>query len=444
MPKPLDPLAVSLNEELASGGSPLLSMLSGRGRRIYFPSAGILGQSAEAKGCAINATIGMAFEEDGSPLCLECVEDMTRLDAAAFLYAPSFGLPDLRAVWADMLLAKNPSLAGKAFSLPVVTSALTHGLTVAGYLFLDAGDEVVVPDLYWDNYELVFENAYDAALRTFPMFTPGGAFNADGMERLLMGEGGKKVVLLNFPNNPTGYTATHADEEAICAALARAAGAGKRIVALLDDAYFGLVYEPGVGTESMFGRLMGLHPNILAVKLDGPTKEDYVWGARVGFITFGAEGATAAQYKALEAKAGGIVRGTISNVSSVGQHILLQAYRAEGYARQKQEKCGILKKRYDRIRAIFREHPEYARSFAPMPFNSGYFMCVKPVGADPEALRRRLLRDEHRVGVVVLSGLIRIAFATVALDKLDALFAHIHAAVQELGGKEHTEVISDK
>jgi hypothetical protein len=33
----------------------------------------------------------------------------------------------------------------------------------------------------------------------------------------------------------------------------------------------------------------GPHPGMLAVKLDGATKETfYVWGLRVGFITYGA------------------------------------------------------------------------------------------------------------------------------------------------------------
>jgi hypothetical protein len=34
-----------------------------------------------------------------------------------------------------MLYKKNPSLAGKQVSLPVVTSALTHGLSMAGYRY---------------------------------------------------------------------------------------------------------------------------------------------------------------------------------------------------------------------------------------------------------------------------------------------------------------------
>ena len=54
--------------------------------------------------------------------------------------------------------------------------------------------------------------------------------------------------------------------------LLQSAQAGNRIVALLDDAYFGLVYESNVAKESLFAALADLHENILAVKLDGPVQ----------------------------------------------------------------------------------------------------------------------------------------------------------------------------
>ncbi len=431
MPRSLHPLAKNLNNDLGKA-SPVLAMLSKKGKRAYFPSRGILGQSAEAKDTDINATIGTAFEEDGSPLCLECLEDQVRLPSTAFLYAPSFGLPALRERWREMLSVKNPSLEGKRFSLPVVTHALTHGLSVAGFLFVDPGDAVILPDLYWDNYELLFEEACEGKLTTFPMFAKG-RFNVAGLEALLLAPGKKKVVVLNFPNNPTGYTATEKDAAAIRQTLLRAAKAGKQVVVILDDAYFGLVYEPGVSKESMFSKLVNLHQNLLAVKLDGPTKEDYVWGLRVGFITFGFKGATPAQYKALEAKAAGVVRGSISSGSSIGQHLLQKAYTLPAYAEQKQAKYEILRSRYIRIKEILAAHPEYRQSFEPMPFNSGYFMCVKPAGVDAEKLRQQLLAT-RKTGVIVLMGLIRIAFSSVPTDKLEALFANLHATVQEMKG----------
>ncbi len=430
MPDPIHVLAQALNADLKTGDSPLLGMLSVRGQRAYFPSRGILGQSAEAKDADINATIGTAFEEDGSPLCLECLEELVKLPSTAFLYAPSFGLPGLRDTWRTMLLTKNPSLQGKAFSLPVITHALTHGLSVAGHLFVDPGDAIILPDLFWDNYELLFEEAYGGRLTTFPMFE-NACFNVAGMEKLLQSPGDKKIVILNFPNNPTGYTATEADTAAIRAALLRAVEGGKKVIVILDDAYFGLVYEPGVSNESLFTELSDLHPNLLTVKLDGPTKEDYVWGFRVGFMTFGIKDATPAQYKALEAKAAGAVRGSISSVSNLSQNLLLKAYTQPAYAEQKQAKFEILKRRYLRIKEIFAAHPEYRASFVPMPFNSGYFMCVKPLDVDPETVRKHLLTT-RKTGVIVLSGLIRLAFSAVPYDKLDTLFANLHEAIQEL------------
>lgn len=423
-------LAKALNETLQANGSRLYEFLSEKGRHAYFPSKGILGQSAAAKGAAINATIGTARDEDGSPLCLECLSKLTKLPTTALLYAPSSGVPGLRAAWREMLLNKNPSLKDIPFSQPVVTHALTHGLYITGQLFINPGDEVITPDLYWDNYELLFSEACGSEFNTYPMFEDG-VFNAKGLASRLAEPGERKIVLLNFPNNPTGYTATEADAEEIVDAILHAARAGKLVTVILDDAYFGLVYEKAVCTESLFTQLANLHSNVLAVKLDGATKEDYVWGVRVGFITFGCKGATPEQFKALEAKAAGMVRGTISSSSNIGQQMLLATYTCPDYAEQKKAKYEILKSRYLRIKEILAVHPEYADSFEAMPCNSGYFMCVRAKGVDPEEVRLSLLAN-YSTGVIVLSGLIRLAFSSVPVDQLDKLFANIHAAIQGL------------
>ena len=258
-----------------------------------------------------------------------------------------------------------------------------------------------------------------------------GAFDADAMKAALLAPGAKKILVLNFPNNPTGYTATFEDARRIVRAVRAAARAGKRIVVVLDDAYFGLVYEKGVHGESLFAEFAALDGNVLAVKLDGTTKEDYVWGLRVGFISFAFKGATEAQLKALEDKAAGNVRSGISNASSIGQHLAVSAYADGEYARQKREKYSVLKSRYAEIRRILKAHPEYGRNFTPMPFNSGYFMCVKPVGVDAEKVRRQLI-EKYSTGTIVLSGLIRIAFSTVPKGRLATLFSNVNAAISDL------------
>lgn len=430
MKKPLNPLAVELNKTLSQGQSVITSLLSERGLRAYFPHHGILGQGAEAKGTEINATIGTAKEDDGSPLCYSILKDKYSLPKQVFLYAPSFGVMALRKRWSEMQLEKNPSLDGKTISLPVVTSALTHALFLAGQLVVGHGEKVIIPDLFWDNYDLIFTEAFGGTFSTYKTFT-GKHFNVAGLKRRLLEKGEKKIVVLNFPNNPTGYTPTEEEADAIRDAFMEAADKGKKIVVIIDDAYFGLVYEKGVYRESIFAKLCDLNENILAIKLDGPTKEDYVWGFRVGFITFGMKGATKEQLKALEDKAAGLVRGTISSSSNIAQELLLLAYNDPDYAGEKSLKYSTLEHRYLTIKKILKTHKEYKETFTAMPFNSGYFMCIRPNGVDAEVLREHLIK-KYNTGTIVLDGLIRVAFSSVPTEKLEKLFKNIDSAIRDL------------
>ena len=418
--------ARKLNEALG----PAAEFLSAIGKRMYFPYGGILGQGAEAKGAEINATIGQAFEEDGTALVMDAFKTRVNMDKSVFLYAGSFGLPALREKWMQMELEKNPSMRGLLYSRPVVTNAITHGLRVAAELFADHADTLVTPDLFWDNYELIFGEVAGCRISHFNTFKDG-RFDAAALKAALLADRSKKILILNFPNNPTGYTATNEDAAAIVEAVKEAAQEGVKIVVVLDDAYFGLVYEEGVHGESLFADFARLDENILAVKLDGTTKEDYVWGLRVGFITFAFKGATEAQLKALEAKAAGDVRSGVSNISSLGQHLATAAFADPAYATQKRQKYEVLASRYHFIRRILAENPRYAEFFEVMPFNSGYFMCVKPIGVDAEAVRRHLI-EKYSTGTIVLSGLIRLAFSTIPHDVLPRLFENVASAIRDL------------
>jgi aspartate/methionine/tyrosine aminotransferase len=425
----LDPQAAALNKTIEAANPAVLSMLSERGRRIYFPKMGILSQSAEARGKAINATIGTALDEDGSPLCLPSIASQMNLPkGAAFPYAPSPGLPDIREQWAKMLTRKNPGLAGKTVSQPVVSCALTHGLSVAAYLFCNDGDVLLTPDLYWENYDLIFGVSFGGRIVTYPAFNAAGGFNIEGLRQALAARKEKKLLIsLNFPNNPSGYTLLEKEVPALKNLLLAEAEAGRQLVVVIDDAYFGLVFEKGVYTQSTFADLCDAHANILAVKLDGPTKEDYVWGFRVGFITFAVRGGTPALYQALEAKCAGAIRANISNASMPAQSMLLAAWKSPAYEAEKQKAYGLLKSRYEEIKRVLLAHPEYKAEFEPLPFNSGYFMCVRLKKADPEKVRQRLLA-EYSTGVINLCGILRLAFSATPTAKVEALFANLFAA----------------
>ena len=253
---PLNPQAEELNEIIKKDSSIVYDLLSKKGKAIFFPKKGILAQSADAKGKKINATIGAAIEDDGSPMRLKSIEKEINIDPKlVFPYAPSYGRPDLRAKWKSMIYSKNPTLKGKEMSLAVVTNALTHALSMLGYMFVDEGDSIILPNLFWGNYKLVFINGYGAKLDTFPMFKEKG-MNISGLKEKLSQGSGKKIVLLNFPNNPSGYTPTVEEAKEIIDAIKEDAEKGNKILVICDDAYFGLVYEDGVEKESLFSWLL--------------------------------------------------------------------------------------------------------------------------------------------------------------------------------------------
>ena len=426
--------AIELNNILGRENPNILSLLSEKGKNIFFPKQGILAQSADAKTKKINATIGAAIEDDGSIMSLKSIAtEINMAPEYIFPYAPSYGRADLRKKWKDMLYDKNPSLSGTNTSVPVVTNALTHALSIVGYLFLNKEDKIIMPDLYWGNYNLVFKNGYDVEFNMFNTFKDG-QLDLYAFEKSLEKDGiGKKVVLLNFPNNPTGYSPTYEEIDEICDILKTSAEKGNEIITVVDDAYFGLVFEEGIATESIFAKLAKLHENILAIKVDGPTKEDYVWGFRIGFITYAMKGATKASLKVLEEKTAGAIRGNISNASNLSQSLILEAYNSDTYDDEKAQKNAIITERYNVLKDILEHNKNrFSEYFTALPYNSGYFMCVRlSENLDGEEVRNLLL-TEYDTGVINLNGVIRVAFSAVSKDLLEELFENLFSACKQL------------
>jgi aspartate/methionine/tyrosine aminotransferase len=425
----VNPLAVELNQTIEEHAPSVMRVLSDLGKELYFPK-GILTQTAEAKQKAhrYDATIGEARElrhSMGLPAIMRHFSDLG--PDAVLPYAPSFGRADLRAAWREEIREKNPSLGDAPISLPVVAGGITHGLSTVADLFVDPGDLLLVPDQLWDNYVLIFAVKRGAQVKRYPLLDPD-----DGYRRVLAENAGsgKLLVLFNFPNNPTGYSITPAEADAIRGALLEVAEGGCDVVAICDDAYFGLFYDEHVMKESLFTRLATAHPRILAVKLDGASKEDFAWGLRVAFITYGIAGGAGA-YEALEKKTGGCIRATISNAPNVSQELVLKAMADPDYRAQKVERFAILERRAARVREVLAE-PRFAAAWKPYPFNSGYFMCLRLNDLNAEAYRVRLL-NEYGVGVISTSDTdIRVALSCVDEADIGDLFDVMLACALEM------------
>tara|TARA_Y100000310_G_scaffold332444_1_gene408032 strand:- start:7193 stop:8479 length:1287 start_codon:yes stop_codon:yes gene_type:complete len=419
--------AEELNNIIKQDNPVIYNILSDKGKAIFFPKQGIVAQAIEAKGKKINATAGAAIEDDGTPMRLDSIAKNILLDPKeTFPYAPSYGKPELRQAWLEQIKKKNPSLAAKT-SLPIVTNALTHGLSMVAYLFICPEDKIILPDKFWGNYKLIFENAYNGILDTFNTFK-GNQLDLESFKEKLT-EKGKKIILLNFPNNPTGYTPTESETEEIINIIKESAEQGNQTLVICDDAYFGLVYEENIYKESIFSKLASLHENVLAIKVDGATKEDYVWGFRVGFITYASKGITERTCAALEDKTTGAIRGNISNTSHLSQSLVLKALASETYGKEKQEKYALLKSRYEKVKQTL-EDDKYSEFFTPLPYNSGYFICIQLKNLDAEKIRKTLL-EKYDTGVIAMKNLLRIAFSATSERDIPRLFENIYNACKE-------------
>ena len=418
----MNPLALELNTSL--DGTIAGRFLSRMGKRLYFPK-GIIAQAAEAKKNAhtANATIGMAYDK-GKLLILSAIaESMPGLTPDQIVaYAPTAGIEKLRAAWQKLILEKNPSLNGEKISLPVVTAGLTSGVSAIADLFFDEGSTLISSDPCWDNYSLIFEERRAAVLKTIPLFSgknSGQGMNLDALRQAVKEEAktGQVRLVLNLPNNPTGYSPTKKEAEELAAIFLEAAESGADILVLCDDAYFGLFYEDDIYPESVFSLLCDLHERILAVKIDGPIKEDYVWGFRTGFVTFGSRGLTQEHYEAMIIKLMGAIRSAVSCVNTAAQYIVMNAMLDKRTPAEKKEFAEMLFNRYKKVKEFISENPDHP-TLTPYPFNSGYFMSFKCESISAEALRKELL-SQHGIGTVSLGDdCIRIAFSSMEEEQI--------------------------
>ncbi|MDC7228071.1 MAG: aminotransferase class I/II-fold pyridoxal phosphate-dependent enzyme [Spirochaetales bacterium] len=429
----MNKLATELNDVISGGTA--FELLSDFGRRMYFPK-GIVLQSAEAKQKAnnYNATVGMAISK-GQAIELNSLKKLIPelKPAEAVTYAPTGGDPALVKLWKKDIVKKNPAVDPSKISTPIVTSGLTHGISLLMELFVDEGNSVVVPDMFWGNYRLMIEERQKASIAAFPFYTESKGLNVDGfIETIKKTAVNKKaVVIVNFPNNPTGYSPTKTEAAALKEALVAVADEGYKLLVVTDDAYFGLFFEEDTYKHSLFNELYDAHENILAAKVDGTTKEHFVWGFRVGFVTFGSKGMSEEAYKVLETKLSAAIRASISNCSRPAQSLLQKAMQDPNYNSEKEAYEVEIKERYLKIKEILAEH-EDDPVLDPLGFNSGYFMSYKMKKGSSEALRKKLL-DEEGIGTISIQDkFLRVAFSSVDLENIEDLYAKIYKAASEL------------
>jgi aspartate/methionine/tyrosine aminotransferase len=148
-------------------------------------------------------------------------------------YAHNLGLPELREAVAAYMSRLHPRVdAGRI----AITSGGVSALMLAVQALVDAGDEVVAITPVWPN--LTAQPAImGATVRCVPLAAKDGAWGLD-LDAVRAAVTPKtRLLIVNAPNNPTGWTLSRAEQEAL---LAHCRSTGTWILA--DEVYERLYY----------------------------------------------------------------------------------------------------------------------------------------------------------------------------------------------------------
>ena len=157
------------------------------------------------------------------------------LRAGETFYAHNLGLPELRQALAHYTSRLHrPVDAGRI----AVTSGGVNALMLAVQALVEAGDEVVVVTPVWPNLTAQ-PQIMGARVRTVSLRPVQGAWTLDLAALLEAITPATRLLVVNAPNNPTGWTLTADEQRAL---LAHCRRTGTWILA--DEVYERLYYPP--------------------------------------------------------------------------------------------------------------------------------------------------------------------------------------------------------
>ncbi|WP_159271059.1 pyridoxal phosphate-dependent aminotransferase [Variovorax boronicumulans] len=150
-------------------------------------------------------------------------------------YAHNLGLPELREAIARYTSRLHPAVDASRIA---VTSGGVSALMLAVQALVDAGDDVVAVTPVWPN--LTAQPAImGAQVRTVPLVPVNGQWTLDLPALRTAVTPKTKLLIVNAPNNPTGWTMTRDEQQAV---LDHCRETGTWILA--DEVYERLYFEP--------------------------------------------------------------------------------------------------------------------------------------------------------------------------------------------------------
>ncbi|HET7682379.1 MAG TPA: pyridoxal phosphate-dependent aminotransferase [Marmoricola sp.] len=205
-----------------------------------------------------SVNLGQGFPDtDGPAEVIEAAAAAMR--AGHNQYPPGHGTPELL----DAVIAHQRRCYGLELERPqvVATTGATEAIAAALLGLLDAGDEVVVLEPYYDSYVAMIQLA-GAVRRPVTLRAPDFRLDVDELRAAVTPR--TRMILLNTPHNPTGTVLSRAELEGVAAVAQE-----HDLVVVTDEVYEHLTYD---GVEHVpLATLPGMFDRTVTISSAGKT-----------------------------------------------------------------------------------------------------------------------------------------------------------------------------
>lgn len=234
-------------------------------------------------------------------------------------YTPNAGIPELRDA-----IAASYGPRGMAYSRDnvIVTVGGCEALLLSVLTLLDPGDEVIISNPYWANYNGFVSEMYAIPVLVDVYEKNDFMFDPADIEKAITPR--TKAILMNFPSNPTGGLATRENLEAIAQLAIQ-----HDLYVITDEMYRRLIYTDE--TFVSIAEIPGMKERTIIV--DGFSKAYAMTGWRVGFAVANEEiikGMTKMQENAVSSVFEPVQRAALAALKGSQQPVadMLEHYRA--------------------------------------------------------------------------------------------------------------------
>jgi aspartate aminotransferase/aminotransferase len=182
-------------------------------------------------------------------------------------YSLTVGIPELRQAVVEKLRTKNNIKAQE--NEVIITSAVSGGMSVALPTLIDAGDEVIIFDPYFVAYKqlVLLFNGVPIIVPKNDDFSP----NFQTLEEAISSK--TKAIILNTPENPTGYVWTKSELEKLTELAQK-----YNLTIIADEIYEDFIYSddrPHISIASIYDKV---------ITVNGFSKSHSMTGWRVGYL----------------------------------------------------------------------------------------------------------------------------------------------------------------